>query len=139
MNVIITGTPGTGKTVLAKQLAKQLHLHYVSITAFVKQHKIYMKTDALDVDPAQLIPPLLKEMHKHNGCIVDGHLSHYLPRKEVSVCFVTKCPLPVLRERLAKRKYAEQKMRQNLDSEIFNVCYEEAKRKGHKPIVVWTE
>ena len=139
MNLIVTGTPGTGKTVLAKQLAKQLRLHYLSVTSFVKKHKLYTKTDALDVEPGMLIPALLKELRTRTGCVIDGHLAHELPRTAANVCFVTKCTLPVLRERLAKRKYAEEKIRQNLDAEIFNVCYEEAKRKGHKPIVVWTE
>ena len=51
---------------------------------------------------------------------------------------MTKTKLPALKKRLEARKYSEQKVRENLDAEIFDVCQQEALENGHKPIVVWT-
>ena len=39
-----------------------------------------------------------------------------------------------IEKRLQKRKYSKKKIRENLDSEIFQVCLEEAKKKGHKVV-----
>ena len=70
--------------------------------------------------------------------VIDSHLSHYLPKKYVDLCVVTKCDLKVLKKRLEKRKYSKEKIRENLDVEIFDICLNEAKEKGHKVKVVDT-
>ena len=70
--------------------------------------------------------------------VIDSHLSHYLPKKYVKLCVVTKCDLKVLKKRLEKRKYSKGKVRENLDAEIFDVCLNEAKELGHKVKVVDT-
>jgi adenylate kinase len=73
-----------------------------------------------------------------NGIIIDSHLSHYLPKKYVDLCIVTKCNLKVLKNRLKKKKYSKDKIRENLDTEIFDVCLNEAKENRHKIIVMDT-
>jgi adenylate kinase len=72
------------------------------------------------------------------GTIIDSHLSHYLPKSYVDLCIITKCELKVLEKRLMKRRYSKDKIRENLDAEIFDVCLNEAKENGHKVIVVNT-
>ena len=51
---------------------------------------------------------------------------------------ITKCNINILKNRLKKRKYNEKKIKDNLEAEIFNVCFEEAKEKGHKILIVDT-
>jgi adenylate kinase len=48
------------------------------------------------------------------------------------LCIVTKCNLKELEKRLKKRGYNKAKIRENLDCEIFDVCLNEAMKKGHK-------
>ncbi|MAE43335.1 hypothetical protein CMO93_06170 [Candidatus Woesearchaeota archaeon] len=72
------------------------------------------------------------------GIIIDSHLSHYLPKKYVDLCIVTKCDLKILEKRLKKRRYSKAKIRENLDAEIFDVCLSESREAGHKTIVVDT-
>ena len=72
------------------------------------------------------------------GVIVDSHLSHYLPKKYVDLCIVTKCNLKTLKKRLEKKGYPSNKVRENLDAEIFDVCLNEAKENKHKLFVVNT-
>ena len=57
-----------------------------------------------------------------NDIIIDSHLSHYLPRKYVDLCIVTKCDIKVLKNRLKNKKYSKSKVRENLDAEIFDIC-----------------
>ena len=73
-----------------------------------------------------------------NGIIIDSHLSHYLPKKYVDLCIVTKCSLKELEKRLKYKKYSVDKIRENLDAEIFCICLNESKESRHKIMVVDT-
>ena len=44
----------------------------------------------------------------------------------------------MLKNRLKKKKYSKDKIRENLDTEIFDVCLNEAKENRHKIIVMDT-
>lgn len=72
------------------------------------------------------------------GIIIDSHLSHYLARRYVDLCIVTKCELKELQKRLKKKGYSKNKIRENLDCEIFDICLNEAREKGHKVIIIDT-
>ena len=61
-----------------------------------------------------------------------------LPKKYVDKCIITTCELKVLERRLKRRGYPKAKIRENLDSEIFEVCKSEALERGHMVIVVNT-
>ena len=73
-----------------------------------------------------------------NGLVIDSHLSHYLPKKYVDLCIVVKCELKELERRLKKKKYSKDKVKENLDAEIFDVCLSEARENKHKILVVDT-
>ncbi len=188
--LIVTGSPGTGKTTLSAKLAKKLGFYYIDANKVIKKYNISegydrkRKTKIINVN--KLNKALIKEignykkliqknkktinkisMKKYNekihsnkskliknkkfqkninnkikrikkGIIIDSHLSHYLPRRYVDLCIVTKCGLKELKKRLKKRKYSENKVRENLDAEIFDVCLNEAKENKHDVIVINT-
>jgi len=152
--IIVTGTPGTGKTTLSKKLAKKLNFHYIDINKVIKKYGISegydkkRKTKIIDVK--KLNKALVKEINNYkkttknsnknikNGLVIDSHLSHYLPRKYVDLCIVVKCELKELERRLKKKNYSKNKVRENLDAEIFDVCLNEAKENKHKIIVIDT-
>ena len=70
--------------------------------------------------------------------IIDSHLSHHLPKKYVDLAIITKTELKILEKRLKKRRYNKDKIRENLDCEIFDICLNEAKEAKHKILVVDT-
>ena len=91
------------------------------------------------VDVSKLNKVLIEMIeNSKKGLVIDSHLSHYLPKKYVKLCVVTKCDLKVLKKRLERRGYSKLKVRENMDSEIFDVCLNEAKEFGHKVKVVDT-
>ena len=139
MVIIVTGTPGVGKSVIAKNLAKRLKFKYIDINKFVKDNKIYEEYDnkrkCYVVDVKKLNEALVKEI-SDKGVVIDGHLSHYLDKKYVDWCVVVKCDLKLLKKRLEKRKYSKEKIRENLDSEIFDVCLSEARELQDRILVV---
>ncbi len=139
--VVVTGTPGTGKTALAKALAKKLGYKYVDVNDVVKKHKLeerYDKgRDTYEVDEKKLSKVLIG-MTKKGNYVIDSHMSHCMPKKHVDRCIVTKCDLKVLKKRLEKKGYSASKVRENMDSEIFDICLNEAYEAGHRLLIVDT-
>ena len=146
--IIITGSVGTGKTTLAKRLMKELNYPLLEISKFIKEKKLSdyydKKRKCKVVDTKKLNKEIIKEIskikkeHSPKGIIIDSHLSHYLPKKHVDLCIVTKCKIEKLKKRLKKRKYSKLKIKENLECEIFDVCLNEAKEKKHNIILVDT-
>ena len=73
------------------------------------------------------------------GLVIDSHLSHYLPKEYVDTCIITKCNLKLLKKRLEERGYSKNKVRENLDVEIFDTCRLEALEAGHKVKIIETD
>lgn len=142
--IIVTGTPGTGKTSLAKKLSKKLSYDYIDVNRIIKQNKLKegydRKKKCYIIDTKKLTKSLTKIIkNAANNLIIDSHLSHYLPKKHVDLCIVTKCNLKQLKKRLESKKgYPKAKVRENLDCEIFDICLNEAREAGHKVIVIDT-
>ncbi|MBT4824908.1 AAA family ATPase [Candidatus Woesearchaeota archaeon] len=145
--VVVTGTPGTGKTTLAKKLSKFLNYELITYKNIISKKKLFESYDeerkCKIVDVKKLNKHVLELIKKANnetveGIIIDSHLSHYFPKNSVGMCVVTKCKLKTLQGRLKKRRYNAKKVRENLDCEIFDVCLTEAEEKGHKCMLVDT-
>ena len=142
--IIVTGTPGTGKTTVAMRLAKKLGYRYVDVNKVISKEKLSSGYDrkkrCMIVDEKKLVKVLAKMIkNSDSGLVIDSHLSHYLPKSDVDLCVVTKCSLKVLKRRMKRRKYCDEKIRENLDCEIFDVCLNEAKEAGHKTVAVETD
>lgn len=132
----ITGTPACGKSTFAKRLSKLLSIEYIDITDFVKKHNISEKFDeemkSLVVDTELLNEALVEHLDKSKDYIIDGHFSHDLDI--IKGCIVCNCELKELNGRLKSREYSEQKVRENLDAEIFDICYTEC-LENEKPAI----
>ena len=142
MVICISGTPGTGKSTLTKILAKELSYKNINVNLLIKKHHLYDFYDRhlkeYVVDTKKLNKFLKELIKKNRKIIIDSHLSHYLPSRQVDLCVITKCSLKKLNQRLKNRKYSLKKVRENLDSEIFDVCLNEAKERKHNIFVINT-
>ena len=135
--IAVTGTPGTGKTTISKELAKKLSADHIDLNKYVLEHNKYSTYDLSRNCPiitqkslrnavlSEIMPNYRKTPSK--WIIIDSHMSHFLPTKAISFLIIVGCSkLKTLERRLKKRKYTEQKVRENLDSEIFEICKIEA-------------
>ena len=142
--IIITGTPATGKSSLAKELSLLTRFKHIDVNRIVKEGKL--KTGYDSIRKVRIVPiPLLNRFllknyikKPHKGLIIESHLAHYLPSKYASVCLVTVTDLKTLYKRLKNRGYSQAKIRENLDAEIFRTCENEARELNHRVIVVNT-
>lgn len=140
--IIVTGTPGTGKTEIAKGVAKKLKLRYIDVNEVIQNKKLReeydSERDTYIVNEKKLAKALIKIINKEKNIIIDSHMSHFLPKKYVNLCIVTKCKIPELRKRMEKRKYNKLKIKENIDAELFDVCFNEAYELGHDLLIVDT-
>lgn len=141
--LLVSGTPGTGKLKLAKELSLVLDYKYVDINKVIKAHNLggsYDKEMQCEVVDAAKLTKQLERMIRHStrDMIIGGHLSHFLPKEYVDLCIITKCDLKELKKRLENREYTDKKVRENIDCEIFDVCLEEAKEQNHEILIVDT-
>ncbi len=132
MRLVITGTPGTGKTMLAQALAKHLNLAYYSLNALAKrQGKEGRKREKeLEVDVAKLGRWVRRWFKEKRAFIVEGHLAceMHIPCDEV---LVLRCHPQELERRLKRRGYSEQKRQENGLAEALDYCLVQAE--AHYP------
>ena len=142
MIITITGTPCTGKTTLAKEIAKKFKYTYIDVNKIIEENNLEGGYDddrqCKIIDPKKLnkaLEPILKQ----GNIVIDSHLSHEIPSEKIDLCIVTKCNLKDLEKRLKARGYKAEKIRENMDSEIFDICYVEAKENKHNILILETD
>jgi len=108
--LILTGTPGTGKSTAAKKLHDKHGFAVFGVNDFVE------KGDALE-DVSVKIKNAIKGK---GGAVIEGHFSHLLGMK--GLCIVLRTHPRELERRLKKKKYSEKKIRENLEAEALDVC-----------------
>ena len=141
--IIVSGSIASGKTTLARLIAKKYHAIYINVNDLIKNYKLYSsynkKLESFNVNVNKLNKFLINLIkNSKNNLVLDSHLTHYLPSKYVDLCYVTKCELKELKKRLEKRKYSKEKIRENLDAEILDVCLTEALENKHKVKIIDT-
>ncbi|KAI4602105.1 factor activating pos9 [Pestalotiopsis sp. 9143b] len=138
-NIVITGTPGVGKTTHCEVLAERTGLRHLSINQIVKDKEAHEGYDdefqSWVVDEDKLLDAMEDDVSK-GGCILDWHACDLFPERWVDLVVVLRTDSTVLYDRLKTRNYPEAKLQENLDSEIMEVLLQEARDSYSEEIVV---
>ena len=118
--IAVTGTPGTGKTTIARLLADALDAEYFDVTGAVREGTSAGYDEKRDVPIADL--DALREAAPEDG-VLDGHIAHHL---EPDAVIVLRCRPDVLRSRLEERGWSDEKIRENVESEALDIVLAEA-------------
>jgi adenylate kinase len=119
--IAVTGTPGTGKTTVARRLADELDAEYFDVTGTVRDGATAGYDDERGVPVADI--DALREAAPEDA-VLDGHISHRLEPDAVVV--VLRCRPDVLRSRLEERGWSDEKIRENVESEALDIVLAEA-------------
>ncbi|KAF2457319.1 AAA domain-containing protein [Lineolata rhizophorae] len=138
-NIVVTGTPGVGKTSHCEEIARATGLEHVAINRIVREHECHEGWDdemqSWIVDEDKLLDAL-EPLADRGGILLDWHACDLFPKRWVDLVVVLRCDSSVLYDRMAARGYAEAKLQENLDAEIMEVLLEEAREAYDEEIVV---
>jgi adenylate kinase len=131
--ILITGTPGTGKTTTAKQLAAKLDAEYINLTDYAKTYDLtsgedkQRKTTIIDEEKMRTkLTQTINNTDKTN-IIIDGHYaSAVTPANLVTKVFVLRRNPKELKQFMEKCGFEGAKLWENLSAEILDVCLIEA-------------
>ncbi|PWN50574.1 P-loop containing nucleoside triphosphate hydrolase protein [Violaceomyces palustris] len=180
-NIVITGTPGTGKSTHSSLLASTYQqavgastspLRVIDVGKIVKEKQYYLSYDeewqSYEVNEDQLLDELeplsggrapdpleegndgggdvgedVKEAREkgledetRGGLILDWHTCDAWPERWVDLVVVLRCDHQILWERLEKRNYPLNKIKENNEAEIMAVVTEEARSSYPQEAVV---
>eukprot|EP00040_Diaphanoeca_grandis_P040010 m.260932 g.260932 ORF g.260932 m.260932 type:complete len:173 (-) comp40900_c0_seq1:71-589(-) len=140
-NILITGTPGTGKTSFATELADRLKLNHIDISAFAVKKKLISGVDEERNCPIIDEDKVCDELEgeeiniSEGGVIVDYHGCDFFPERYFQLVVVLRTDNTTLWTRLEKRGYPVAKVQENVQAEIMQVVLEEARESYKQEII----
>ena len=131
--IVITGTPGVGKTTVGTLLARRLGAEPVELGALVEREGLHEgldeETGSLIVDLGALskrIIELIASKPDRTFVVIGHYAQNVVPRELVLRAFVLRRDPRELRSVLIARGYSGRKLYENLQAEILDVCLYEA-------------
>ena len=129
--ILITGTPGVGKTALAKSLSRNRGFKLVELSKLVRKERLYTRYDGSRktyvVDEGKLRRRLEALSRSSERIVLSTHLiGRFLPKASVKVALVLRLDPVVLYERLRTRGWTKRKAWENTEAEILDVCLQES-------------
>lgn len=139
-NIVITGTPGTGKSSHCDTLASELpDMKVFSINQVAKERDCFEGFDeerkSHIVDEEKLVDAIEGDLEK-GGLIIDWHVCDIFPEDLVDLVIVLRADTEKIYDRLQKRNYAETKLQENLDAEIMEVVLSDAREAYAEEVVI---
>lgn len=140
--IVVTGTPGVGKTELARSLANKTHSEFLNLSELVKKERLHSGFDQSSrsyiIDERKLKDWLNSYFAKHadKRVVIDTHsVGSFLPLKSGMIGLVLRLDPVLLYRRLRERKWTKRKAWENVESEIIDVSlYEASKYLGEENV-----
>ncbi len=129
--IIITGTPGVGKSTLSKALARRLRVQFVDLGALVKAERLHLGFDrfrkSLIIDEKRVRQRLAVFLDNKRDVVVASHIvGRIVPRGVDSRAIVLRLDPVILYHRLVRRGWTASKVWENVESELLDMCYFDA-------------
>ncbi|XP_011621091.1 adenylate kinase isoenzyme 6 homolog [Amborella trichopoda] len=138
-NVLVTGTPGTGKTTTCSLLCDATGFRHINVGELVKQKNLHDGWDAefeCHIINEDLVCDELEDMMEEGGNVVDHHGCDFFPERWFDRVVVLQTDNSILYDRLTSRGYMDQKLKNNIECEIFQTLLEEAHESYAEDIIV---
>ncbi len=129
MIIIITGTPGTGKTTTANLLSEKLKYKCIHINDIADEARIGVERGSKIIDIKKLSKKIKKIVQ--GDAIIEGHLSHLLGIGDVVA--VLRTNPKILKQRLLTEGFKGEKLSENVEAEALDACLIESLER-HKSV-----
>lgn len=130
MKILITGTPGVGKSSVAKIVAKKFNCVLINEKQFALERGI----GKWDSDENELVVPLgklkkelNKELKKRRNLVVEGHMLCEI-KLGVDYAVLIRIDPELLELRLGKKRYLPEKIMDNVFCEGIDYCKKHLER-----------
>ena len=158
-NILITGTPGVGKSNLCRALSEKdpKGIQWINIGAYAKERNFlgaYDETyECHELDEDKIVDELEKTMDRMpdskedgssnsserlcNTVLIDHQVTDFFPERWFDIVFVLRTDNTTLYDRLGEngRGYNGKKLEDNIECEIFQTILDEAKESYPEEIV----
>lgn len=124
--IVITGIPGTGKTTVAERISEVKGLEVTHVDSnFIQEKGLSIGKDEPRQSEEVDLEKLKETLIPIKG-IIESHLlcEFHLPD---SIPIVLRCRPDVLKERLKKRGYSDEKIQENIEAEAIDYCVQRTK------------
>ncbi|MFX0048009.1 MAG: adenylate kinase family protein [Candidatus Hermodarchaeota archaeon] len=129
--LIISGTPGTGKTTISNKISRFIDAKVISLNELAISENLIEKYDAKRetsvINDKKLINFIIETIEynkKENPefLIFESHFSDIVPEQYIDFVIILRCDPDELHNRLKRRGYKKEKVRENVQSEILGNC-----------------
>ncbi|MEZ0290857.1 MAG: adenylate kinase family protein [Sulfolobales archaeon] len=124
----VSGTPGVGKSYVARRLAELLGGVYIDLSQKVVEERLYQSYDSdresYIADPEKVSEYIRRVCNENRGrhVVVDSHYAEIIDPAVIYRLFVLRTDPRRIAERLCRRGWSHSKIIENLEAEILGVC-----------------
>ncbi|MGF7118509.1 adenylate kinase family protein [Methanobacterium oryzae] len=132
MIILITGTPGVGKTTVSGLLAEKINAYLIDINKLVDEKHLYTGIDEEKGYKIVNLDDLFNELDHIVGeidylneyILIEGHLSHLFEKSDLVI--VLRANPDMLQGRMKTKGWNKPKIRENIEAEAIDICSYEA-------------
>ncbi|MEM2123046.1 MAG: adenylate kinase family protein [Candidatus Bathyarchaeia archaeon] len=124
---MVTGTPGTGKTMASRILSEKLGCLHIELSKLSRNEKFIDKYDyerdtwIVNLKGIERYLKNLSSKVNQPYILIDGHLAHLVsPKDDTEIVFILRCHPEELEKRLRGRGYPDKKVSENILSELLD-------------------
>lgn len=146
INIVVTGTPGVGKTSFSALLSDRLndHLHQsqqqnfnfnvLNLGEMINEGHLYTEWNSefnVPIFDENMVSNEIEPFINDGGAIIDFHSPGFIPDEWVDLVVLLRCNNTILYDRLKARGYSEKKISENIECEIMEVTADDIKEAFH--------
>ena len=129
--IVISGTPGVGKTRISLRLASILNAKYINLSDFAIENKLYQYFDTerstYVIDEDILRREISRIIKDYEGyVIIDSHYGEIVDDDLVEKIFILRLNPRDLLKRLESKGWSKEKVRENVEAEVLGICTQNA-------------